>query len=327
MASFRMHGQRWQARVTRKGYPTEARSFLTRQDAERWARSIEIDMDRGSFVSPTEAQRTTLGELITRYIEEVLPSMKGERDDRVRLAAIKRNPLCQMSAAALTPARLAKFRDERLTQVAAGTVIRELAYLSSIINHARREWAVHISNPVALVRKPPAPQGRDRVLSQSEQDALLEALRPVGRLNPWMLPLVVVALETAMRRGELLSLEWKLVDLDQRIAMLETTKNGDRRFVPLSSRAISTLAHLPRSIDGHVFPITLYAVAAAFGHAVRRAGLKDLRFHDLRHTAITQMASKLPNVIELSAVTGHRSLKMLQRYYHPSPQDLAKKLG
>jgi integrase len=201
MASFRMHGQRWQARVTRKGYPVEVRSFLNRQDAERWARSIEIEMDRGRFVSPTEAQSKKLGDLIDRYIEEVLPSMKGARDDRIRLSAIKRDPLCRMSAAALTPARLAKYRDERLTKVAAGTVIREMAYLSIVINQARREWGVHIENPIALVRRPPMPRRRDRVLNSEEQERLLEVLRPTGRLSPWMPPLVIVALESAMRRG------------------------------------------------------------------------------------------------------------------------------
>jgi integrase len=136
-----------------------------------------------------------------------------------------------------------------------------------------------------------------------------------------------VALETAMRRSELLALQWKHVDLHRRVAVLETTKNGERRAVPLSSKAIDTLSALPRSISGCVFPMTACAVSAAFERAVERAGIMDFRFHDLRHTAITQMATKLPNVIELSAVTGHKSLKMLQRYYHPNPQELARKLG
>lgn len=327
MASFRMHGNRWQARVNRKGHPAAVRSFLTRQDAERWARSIEIEMDRGSFVSHTEAQRTTLGELVERYMKEVTPTLKGAKEDLIRLTAMKRNPLCQVSATALTPARLAKYRDERLASVSAGTVIRELAYLSSIINHARREWALHIQNPVTLVKKPTSPKGRERILSQQEQTRLFDAVQPTGRRSPWLLPIVRVALETAMRRGELLALQWKHVNLQQRVAVLETTKNGDRRVVPLSSKAVETLATLPHSIDGRVFPMTACAVSAAFDSAAVRACLTDLRFHDLRHTAITQMADKLPNVIELSAVTGHKSLKMLQRYYHPSAQDLAKKLG
>jgi len=118
MASFRLRGKRWQARITRKGHPTEVRSFLTRQDAERWARSVEIDMDRGAFISSDEAQRTTLAEIIERYMREVIPSMKGAKDDLIRLAAIRRHPLCRFSTSALTPARFAEYRDQRLNSQA-----------------------------------------------------------------------------------------------------------------------------------------------------------------------------------------------------------------
>lgn len=327
MASFRMHGSRWQARINRKGYPPETQSFLTRQDAERWARSVEIEMDRGSFVRPSDTQNVTLTELIERYMGEVTPTMKGAKEDLIRLAAIKRNVICRLAASTLTPTRLASYRDERMRKVSAGTVIRELAYLSSIINHARREWGLQMQNPIELVRKPATPQGRERILSPQEHADLLVALKPSGRRSAWMLPLVTIALATAMRRGELLALQWKHVDLAQRVAVLETTKNGERRVVPLSSKAVEVLAALPRSIGGQVFPMTGCAVSAAFERAAERAGISDFRFHDLRHTAITQMADKLPNVIELASVTGHKSLKMLQRYYHPNPQELARKLG
>jgi integrase len=142
-----------------------------------------------------------------------------------------------------------------------------------------------------------------------------------------MCPLVGLALETAMRRGELLSLTWPNVDLKRRVVHLAMTKNGEARAVPLSSAAIEILEHLPRHVSGRVFPMSAAAVERAFARALSRAEIFGLRFHDLRHTAITAMATKLPNVIELSAVTGHRSLKMLQRYYHPKASELALKLG
>lgn len=327
MASIRLHGDRWQARVRRKGYPDESRSFASRIDAERWARSVESEIDRGTYTSPTESHRVTLRELIDRYIDEVVPSMKSAEADTIRLRALQRRPICSFSLATLTPARVAQHRDDRLKQVSAGTVIRELAYLSSIINHARREWGVHVDNPIAKVRKPSTPKGRDRVLTKDDEARLLDALRPVNRRSPWMLPLAVLAIETGMRRGELLALRWADIDLSRRTATLHTSKNGDGRIVPLSSRAVATLQSLPKSICGAVIPMHDFSVAAAFSRAVERAGIDHLRFHDLRHTAITRMAGKLPNVIELSAVTGHKSLKMLQRYYHPQAEELARKLG
>jgi hypothetical protein len=129
MATFRFRSNRWQARVRRLGQPDETRSFPTHQEAERWARSVESEMDQGGYTSPAGAQKTTLGALIQRYIAEVLPSMKGAPEDSIRLRAICRRPICKNSIAALTPAKIAAYRDLRLTEVAPGTVVRELAYL------------------------------------------------------------------------------------------------------------------------------------------------------------------------------------------------------
>ena len=326
MASFRQRSSKWQARVKRDGFPDQVRTFDAKADAERWARSVESEMDRGSFSSPTIAQKTSLGELIERYMLEVLPRMKGAKEDAIRLKALCRRAIGKCSVAALTPAKVANYRDERLNEVAPGTVVRELAYLSSIINHGRREWGINAANPVALVRKPTQPKGRDRVLTPVERAQLLAELQPTGRRNVWMLPLVAVALETAMRRSELLALRWVDINLERRTATLHITKNGDSRIVPLSKCAAETLAALPRPTEV-VFPITSWALAANFDKAVARANLNDLHFHDLRHTAITQIAKKLPNLIELSAVSGHKSLKMLQRYYHPDAEALAQMLG
>ena len=189
------------------------------------------------------------------------------------------------------------------------------------------EWGVHIDNPVTMIRKPPQPPGRDRVLSTDEESVLLAALAPKGRRNPYIQPLVRMALETAMRRSELLHLKWEHINLARRIAYLPMTKNGRPRTVPLSSRAIDVLTTLPRSVDGRVFPINIAAMEAAFLRGVRRAALDGLHFHDLRHTATTRLAKKIPNVIELSAITGHASLAMLRRYYHVTAEDLAQKLG
>ena len=327
MASIRLRNGKWQARVIRKGHPATAKSFVTKQDAERWSRGVEIEMDRGSYTSISTADQTTLAQVIARFCAEVTPHMRSERDDLIRLKALQRHPLCVNFMSSLTPAKVAAFRDQRLGIVGAGTVIRELAYLSSIINHARREWGITCANPVSLVRKPPTPQGRQRVLDDAEEVRLFDALDPIGRRSPWMLPLVQLALATAMRRGELLGLCWEHVDIEKMTAVLNMTKNGDRRAVPLSSVARSVLSSLPTLLEGPVFPISSYAAAAAFDRATSRAGLADFRFHDLRHTAITRMAEKLPNLVELAAVTGHRSLKTLQGYYHPSPINLALKLG
>ena len=327
MASIRQRNGNWQARIIREGYPDQTKTFGTKTDAEKWARSVESEIDKGQFVSINEAQRTTLGDAIARYLVEVTPTMKGATEDTIRLKAIMRKPIARWSMANLSAAHIAAYRDERLKQVSAGTVIRELAYLSSIINHARREWGITVPNPVQMVRKPQNPQARSRVLTDEEVAKLLHALEPTGRRSHWTKPAVQLALATAMRRGELLSLRWEHVDLQNRTAFLSDTKNGESRTVPLSTAAVQVLATLPRHISGVVIPVKFFTLDAAFKRALKRSGLDDVRFHDLRRTAITRMAEKLPNVIELAAVSGHKSLMVLKRYYRPAASELAQKLG
>ena len=327
MASLRQRGGKWQARVIRDGYPDQTKTFETKADAEKWARSVESEIDKGQFVSINEAQRTTLGDVIARYLVEVTPTMKGAAEDTIRLNAIMRKPIARWSMMNLSAAQIANYRDERLKEVSAGTVIRELAYLSAIINHARREWGINVPNPVQMVRKPQSPQARSRVLTDEEVSKLLQALEPSGRKSHWTKPIVQLALATAMRRGELLSLRWENIDLQNRTAFLPDTKNGDSRTVPLSTAAVQVLSVLPRNISGVVFPVKFFTLDAAFKRGVRRACLEGIRFHDLRRTAITRMAEKLPNVIELAAVSGHKSLMVLKRYYRPTATELAQKLG
>jgi len=328
MATFRNRNGKWQVRVRRKGQPAVVKSFQTKQDGERWARQVESDIDKGAYTNLALAERTTLKELIERYIVEVTALSRSAREDTFRLKALSRDPLAALNITGLIPSQVAKYRDRRLKSVSNGTVIRELSYLSSIINHARREWGINSANPIPLVKKPPSPQGRNRLLSEAEIVRLLDALKPrIKSSNIWMKSLVSFALESGMRRGEMLGLTWANVNFDNHTAHIPLTKNGHPRTVPLSSTAINILRSMPRHVSGKVFPINPPTVSASFDTARKRAGIVDFHFHDLRHMAITRMAEKLPNLIELSAVSGHKSLAMLKRYYHPNPELLAEKLG
>jgi integrase len=328
MATFRNRHGKWQARVTRKGIKPVSKSFQTKQDAERWARQVEADIDKGRYTNVALAERTLLKDIIERYIQEVTLQTRSMREDRYRLSAMMRHWIGSLTMIQLTPAKVAQYRDERLKKVLAGAVIRELAYISSIINHSRREWGINMTNPVPFVKKPPSPQGRNRTLNNDELERLFKACTPrVKNGNIWVLPIVKFALASAMRRGEMLGLHWDEINFQKRTAHIPLTKNGTSRTVPLSSEAIAILNGLPRSLDGRVFPINGPNLSVIFDKARKLAKLDDFHFHDLRHMAITRMADRLPNVIELSAVSGHKSLAMLKRYYHPNPEQLAEKLG
>lgn len=324
MATLRNRKNKWQARVRRSGQPEVTKTFLTKTDAEKWARSIEIEIDRGTFINTSYAQKTLFKDLIQQYLKEVTPTLRGAPEDTYRLRKMMRNAIAELNLTELTPNKIANYRDERLKEVKPNTVIRELAYISSMINHARREWGLGIINPVAQIRKPSQPRGRERVLNDAEMDRIL---RELEKINPFLKSLCEFALETAMRRGELMSLLWTNINFEKCIAFLPMTKNGHSRNVPLSSKAIAILKSIPRSIEGRVFPLNKQTVSILFLRATRRAEIENFHFHDLRHMALTRLASQFTNILELAVISGHRELKMLQRYVHIKAEDLAIKMG
>jgi integrase len=327
MASFRKRAGKWQVRITVKGFPETTKSFSTKAEAQQWAREIESTMYKGEFQHQAEQNHILFGDVLKQYLVEVTPSKRSRQRETEWIGFVQRFKLVSYSMDKLTPAAIAEYRDERLKTISAGTFLREISILSSVINHARKEWGVTIQNPCDRIRKPAIPIGRSRLLSKEEEALLIHELQPIKRRSAVMVPLVLFALETAMRRGEILSLLWENISLTNQTATLPLTKNGTKRIVPLSLKAVHILKQLNPKPEGVVFPISYMSLSNCFTDACKRAEIKDLHFHDLRHTATTKLAEKLPNVIELASVTGHQTIQMLKRYYHPNAQLLAKKLG
>jgi integrase len=316
--------------VRRRGVPPRCKSFDKRTDATRWARELEAEADRSGWVTDTRlAEKTTLGELLARYRREVSPIKRSARSEQARIGAMCRRDICHRTLAKLTSGHIAGYRDERLQSVAPATVIRELNTISHALEIAQREWGYWLPrNPVKMVRRPTVPQGRKRRLEDGEEERLLAACDR-GR-TPLLKQLVILAIETGMRRGELLGLRWEHVHLTKRIVHLPLTKNGESRDVPLSRRATDTLTTLSRhkrpNVD-LVFPMTGNSVRLAFEHLRVRANMSDFHFHDLRHEAITRLFERGLNIAEVSAISGHKELKMLQRYTHLRAIDLVSRLG
>jgi integrase len=339
LAFIRKRGPfQYQASVRRRGYPNQTKTFIDRRSAEAWALQVESEITRGVFVSRVEAERYTLRELIEQYVEEVTPKHKGADSEKLRLQMLARTPLGDRIVATLKPQDFAKYRDARLKIRKPATVMRELALFARVLTVASLEWGVNIINPLTNVSRPIVRNERTRCLTPEEEIVLMRELdlqgrdsggrlEPGGTQCPWAKPIVQIALETAMRRSEVLGLAWRNVDLNKRVAVLPDTKNGHRREVPLSSVAAKVLADLPRSVDGQVFPVTAAALKKVYERAVVRAGLVDLTFHDLRRTATSRLAKKL-TLLDLAKVTGHRQINVLhQRYYSVTAEELAQRLG
>lgn len=333
MATFKVRESGYvQAVVRRKGWPQQSKSFRTKSEAEVWARQVESEMDRGGFVSASLAQRTTFSGIADRFIKEFAPFHYRKREDEKEAWRFQVRHLNgffgEYSMAALTPQLVAKYRDDRLKTVGASTVRKELNMLSKVLTVSGQEFGVAVptGNPVLNVRKPQESKSRERRLDSKEFDALLAECRKSR--NPWLLHAVNFALATAMRQGEILVLRWENVNKTRRLALLPETKNGEARAVPLTSEALAVLDAMPRAIKGIVFPVERMTLYHAFNAAVKRAGITNFTFHDLRHEALTRLAERGDlSVIELASISGHKTLQMLKRYTHLRAEDLAKKLG
>ncbi len=325
MAAIRRRDNKWQCRVRRQGFPDVTKTFDSREYAQRWARAIERQMDLGEYAPPQQADVTPLSALLTRYEDEVTPSKKGASQEHYRLAVLKADKIANQPAKDLGAADIAGFRDRRLKEVKPVTVLHDLCTLSAVFEHARLEWEMAISNPVRAIRKPSMGKGRDRRLEDGEEEKLLTELRKAR--SPWVVPLFEFSVETACRRGEALALKWSDVDLVKRLAVFRDTKTGADRVIPLSTQTVRTLEALPRDLKGRVFPIPATTLRSAFELARQRAGIHDLRWHDLRHEGISLLHELGLSTVEVASISGHKTLACLARYSHMKAERLALKLG
>ena len=272
----------WQARIRRQGWPPQSKSFPRKGDAEAWARAVEREMDIGAFVQRDDAERTTFQSAADRYAREVLPSKRAQVQPRYMLARLCEH-FGKYSLAGISSAMLSAYRDDRLACVSPQTVVHELGLITRVFKAAVLDWGIALPQgiPTALVRKPKVSNGRERRLEGQEEALLLREL--AGK--PYPLAAFKLALETAARQSELISMRWEDIDLVRRVARLRgpdggVTKSGDaHRDVPLSSRAVAVLEALPRSISGGVLPISQNALRLTWDRALvsaRRAHIHAL---------------------------------------------------
>ena len=300
------------------------------KDAERWGRTIESEMDRGVFIDRSEAEATTLKQALERYLLEVTEHKKGKTKESSRIDAWLNHPLAKRSLASLKGKDFAAYRDERLKEASSGTVLRDLSIISNLFTVAASDWGMGLVNPLNNVRKPKPGKARSRRLEGDEYSRLLEACQQSK--NPQLAPLFVLAVETSMRLSELLGMHWPDVDLAGRSVKLEETKNGSSRIVPLSTKAVDTLLHIPCSALNSKRVFYSWgqrsdAIKGSWVRACKRAGVADFHFHDNRHEGVSRLFEKGFHPIEVASISGHKSMQMLKRYTHLRPEDLLQRLG
>jgi integrase len=327
VATYRKRLGKWQVQIRRKGQPAVSRSFTHKIDADCWVHDMERTAARGELARILNpSAKYSVGQLLKKYRNEVTAQKRGHGPETHVINAMLRQVFCDMRVSEVSPAGFTKYRDQRLKSVMGVTVKRELGILQHAFDIARDEWGWDVpSNPIKSIRKPASGKARNRRLMRGEETLLLTE---VGKCqNPWIVPCVSLAIETAMRRSELLRMDWNDINWEKRTLHIPITKNGDPRTIPLTEDALLQLMGLPRSIDGRVIPISATCLRMAWDRALRRANIYDLRFHDLRHEAITRFFERGLTVPEVALISGHKDYRMLARYTHLRPEDVGKKLA
>lgn len=323
MATIQKRNGRYRAVIRKRGQPLISSTFSTRKEALAWATATEAEMDKGKlFVGKADGDRT-VGSLLNAYLESHVVRLKSQRQTKSKLMCLQKD-LGHHRLSDLNAMIVAGYRDLLLKQGLSTTTVRHrLGELSRVFQHAEREAGVVLphGNPVALVKQPQPARARNQRLDQDMEVKLLSALKEEYR------PAVTLLIETACRRGELLAMEWRHIDLKKRSWLIPDSKNGSSRLVPLSQRAVEVLRNLSFGQgEERVFNVHPDTLTHRVKTALRAIGASDVRLHDLRREGTSRFLEMGMSPSEASAISGHKTLSMLQRYTALHHQHLISRL-
>lgn len=311
MASVRKRNGLWQVQVRSRKHGSTSKSFHKKSDAIAWANCQETLMQNGRW-KKRDRHDTTLRDLMETYLEKVTPMKRGAPQEARRLMRLlKDRSFMNIRLDEIEPHHFATFRDERLKDGNRACQY-DLVLFRHAWNIARIEWGWSLKqNPISLIRMPKSNPPRERRLREGEYEKLKIAAR--GSRSWYLWPIIDIAIETAMRRGEILSLKWNNIDWKNRRALLPITKNGRSRWVPLGHNSLDHISELEPAAEA-IFPITDTAFRQAWDRLRERAKIQNLTFHDLRHEALSRKFENGMSIPEVMAISGHRTASQLFRY-------------
>ena len=315
-----------------KGCPVKSATFNKSSDAIKWGqeREAEFRLNRHFSFTP-ENFNLTLSKVIDHYLSQVLPHKKDIARQTIQLnwwkSQIGSLRLCDISPSTFSECRqiLQRGNTHYGTPRSAATVNRYLAAISHVYTIAWREWNWINYNPVLNIKKLKEPRGRVRFLNEQERQRLLDNCKESRSL--FLYPIVVLALSTGMRRGEILGLRWRDVDLCNKRVVIQETKNGERRAVPLVGNSLQLIEKLKINArgakDDYIFHspenrTKRCSIRTAWCNAIKRAEIENFRFHDLRHSTASYLAMNGASLLEIADILGHKTLQMVKRYSHLS---------
>ena len=295
--------------------------------AEAILAKVRVQVVEGKFFENLIAEDHTFEEMMDRYLKECSASKSPKSAIRDRGSLSHLLPVFgDMVLTGITPKLLASYKTQRrLEQAAPATINKELQLVRHAFNLAVREWEWCRENPMHRVSMEKMHNEVDRWLTPDEEDRLMTAS------SPWLREFIVFALNTGMRQGEILNLQWQDVDFTRGTLVVMKSKNGTRRTIPLNATVYALLAAKQAAMGaakGRVFTtprgneLKVRFLGREFSEARDRAGVPDFRFHDLRHTFATRLVQRGIDLYKVQRLLGHKTSHMTQRYAHHSPESL-----
>ncbi len=322
----------YRAKVRLKGYPPQSATFKRKTDAKNWISDTESAIRNGRYFQGSESKKHTLSELIDRYIENVLPDKSSSKiflkNQEFQLKWWKAQ-IGDYLLSDITASKISALKDKLVEEKNRPTTAnRYLAALSHCYNTAINEWEWTNENPVKKVKKSKESSGVVRFLSDDERSRLLEACK---ELDHTLYILVVTALSTGARRGELLNAKWQDLNLEKEVLIIYETKNKEIKALPIKGLNLKLLkeAYKNKKPDiEYIFPSTKgfnkpKNIEGIWRASLKKANIDNFRFHDLRHSAASYLAMNGASLAEIAEVLGHKTLQMVKRYAHLSESHTA----
>lgn len=293
--------------------------------AEAILGKVKVQIVEGKYFDKPKEDPKTFSELMERYLREHASRRAHYRRSVNMVNNLKTffgNPKLHQ----VTPKLIVAFKNKRYADgVMPATINRELALLKKAFNLACREWEWTRDNPVCRVSMEREQNTRDRWLTEADEQRLL------GAATPWIKELIIFAIHTGMRRGEILGLTWAGVDFARRTVTVFRSKNGERRTIPMNQTVLDLLSekYAKRSSGSElVFASRTETLLdgsnlrRGFTSALKAAKIENLHFHDLRHTFATRLVQAGVDLYKVQRLLGHKSPIMTQRYAHHFPESL-----
>jgi integrase len=326
MATIRRRNNKWQVIIRKDNFKIIYKTFFLKEDAVRWARDTEVKIEQGLYQDLTLTKTTKLKDVLAQYRDRVSINKKGYENERYKINKLIRSDIADKTLSQLTPLVLFEYIEQQKKLYTASTINKSITIINLALKFAERFLGIALNNnPLKFIKRLKESNFIGQVIEPHEEALLLKHAE-FSKLY-WLKTAIILGIDCGLRRGEILKLKAEDINFEKNTAVLRDTKNGDKREIGLSQRAIQEIKKLPITIDGKLFPCKRVDTFTFYYNQLQRWSGIEKRFHDTRHTFASRKATQGWSITEIAAQGGWKQLQVLKRYTHIKAEYLAKKMN